>query len=121
MNLDPTHLSTARHALLFVRRTLLARNEPTAAFDNALAGIEAALTAQNYSRVNTLTPRTTANGNHETAVSHTEFDDWITVDEAAQLLDCSVRRVRQLAPAIGAVKRGGCWWIPRSALPDEED
>ncbi len=60
-----------------------------------------------------------ADGNPKTAVGQNELHDWATVAEAARLLDCSERRVRQIAPAVGGRKRGGTWWIPRSSLPED--
>ncbi len=66
------------------------------------------------------TALTSVNGNPKTPLSHTEWDEWATVAEAAKLLNCSERRVRQIAPAVGGVKRAGAWWLPRSVLPTED-
>lgn len=105
--LSTADLSTARSALLFVRRAIAARREPTAALDRALAGIETAMA-------------TAANGGPKTPLRDDWGEAWATTSEAAQALECSERRMREIARSIGGVKRGGCWWIPRSALPEEE-
>lgn len=102
--LDRATLEAARSALRMVTRALAARDEPTAAFDHALAGVEAAITG---------------NGNSKPPPRQTDWDDWVSVQQAARLLDCSERRVRQIAPAVGGRKRGGTWWIPKSALPED--
>lgn len=101
--LDRDDLDAAWWALRTVTHILAARNEPTTAFDCALTHIEATIAA---------------NGNPKSPRGQTEWNDWVSVGEAARLLGCSERRVRQIAPAIGAVKRAGAWWIPRSALPE---
>lgn len=117
MKLDRTDLTAIRSALQFALRILASRNENTTAFDNALTAIEAALA--NATRVSDLGDPIAADGNPKTAVGHNELHDWVTVAEAARLLDCSERRVRQIAPAVGGRKRGGTWWIPKSALPED--
>ena len=108
--LDDADLTAIRSALTFTRRALTTRNEPTAPFDHAIAAIDTALATQPIAD----------NGNPKTDVDQTELNEWVSVTDASQLLGCSERRVRQIAPAIGATKRGGSWWIPRSALPTEE-
>lgn len=105
MNLDRDDLEAARWALRMVTRALTALNEPTAAFVDALAGVDAAIASD---------------GNPKPAVRQTEWDDWVAVPQAAQLMGCSVRRVRQLAPSIGGRKRAGSWSIPKDALPQPE-
>jgi len=112
MTLSHADLVAARYALLFTRRTLAARNESAEAFDTALAHVEASLATP----ANPIAD----SGNPKTAVDQAEWNGWVSVTEAAQLLGCSVRRARQLAPSVDGRKRAGCWWIPRDALPTEE-
>jgi len=110
-DIDRTDLTAIRTALTFTRRALTARHEPTAPFDHAIAAIDTALATQPIAD----------NGNPKTDVDQTELNEWVSVTDASQLLGCSERRVRQIAPAIGATKRGGSWLIPRSALPEPEE
>lgn len=46
---------------------------------------------------------------------------WATTNEAAHTLGVTSRRVRQIAGALGGRKIGGNWWIPRDALPEQEN
>ena len=108
MTLDGADLATARSALLFVRHAVAARRENTAALDRTLANFDATLA-------------TSANGSRSTPARHTGIDDeWVSTTEAATRLGCSERWAREIAPTVGGRKRAGRWWIPRSALPQEE-
>ncbi|MBX7433478.1 helix-turn-helix domain-containing protein [Mycobacterium sp. Y57] len=100
--LSAADLAVARSALLWVRRQVAARHEPTAALDATITAIDTALTS--------------GNGSPEQPPSHTGFVD---VTEAARLLDVSDRHVRNLAPHIGGIKHAGRWIIPRSSLPED--
>lgn len=63
--------------------------------------------------------RTSANGNAETPepeiVAPSDADELLTTTEAAEVLDLSPRRVRQLGPIIGR-KVNGRWQFNRSDL-----
>ena len=109
--LNSADLDAALWALRMVTHSLAARNEPTETFDTALENVEAALATHPIAD----------NGNPKPPERQNEWDEWVSVGEASRILACSERRVRQIAPAIGAVKRGGSWWIPRSALPEPEE
>lgn len=44
--------------------------------------------------------------------------DWISTTEAAQMLNCSYRQARRLAPDLGGTMRAGRWLISRTAVAD---
>ena len=123
-DIDRTDLTAIRTALRMVARALAARNDPVEAFTHALTTVEAALANPRHNLPTSVSSNpdpTTDSGSAETVVRNTELNEWVSVTEASQLLGCSERRVRQIAPAIGATKRGGSWLIPRSALPEPEE
>lgn len=44
--------------------------------------------------------------------------EWITTKEAAQMLECSDRQTRRLAPGLGGRLTGGRWLIDRHAVTE---
>lgn len=52
------------------------------------------------------------------AVPNDEERQWITTKEAAQMLECSDRQTRRLAPGLGGRLTGGRWLIDRHAVTE---
>ncbi|AXY51706.1 hypothetical protein KI427_10280 [Rhodococcus ruber] len=51
-------------------------------------------------------------------VPNDEERQWITIKEAAQMLECSDRQTRRLAPGLGGRLTGGRWLLDRHAVTE---
>lgn len=44
------------------------------------------------------------------------IEDWLTVPQAAELIRCSERYARTLAPRLGGIKQGKAWTVPKDSV-----
>ena len=50
------------------------------------------------------------------AAAQTKNNRWLTAKEAAEMLGCSQRHARRLAPKLDGDRSSGPWFIPQAAL-----
>jgi hypothetical protein len=98
-------LQTVLTAVLVAERVRgLSHLPPSPAYDQLRAALQAAISV--------LPPTETPT----TARAHTNGDRWLTTEEAAEMLCCSPRQIRYLAPKLDGDRSTGRWLIPHTAV-----